>query len=134
MVWNQEFCVFRHIRCLNRAKSSDFKQYLKSELFGNWTVIECLKSILVWISDAYCEVYINYRTKGMVGVKGLHFTCVFKKDFVHVWRCILEEFVVRVEDDDQDLAIAQNAQLIGLLHQSKFALCKRNLGKYYLSF
>ena len=28
---------------------------LKSVLFGNLTVIECLKSILVWISGTYCN-------------------------------------------------------------------------------
>ena len=29
------------------------QQGLKSELFGNWTFIEYLKSILAWISDTY---------------------------------------------------------------------------------
>ena len=30
------------------------KKNLKTELFGNQTIKECLKSTLVWISDTFC--------------------------------------------------------------------------------
>ncbi len=34
---------------------------------------------------------------------------------------------MRVEDDNGDFAIAQNAQFVGLFHQAEFALRERNL-------
>ena len=40
--------------------SLDFRQCVKSELFGNQTVIECLKAILVWILDTHCRLnFVN---------------------------------------------------------------------------
>ena len=54
-------------------------------------------------------------------------TCIFEQNFVHVRARVLEQLVVRVEDDDGDLTVAEDGQLIGLLHQAKFALCKGNL-------
>ena len=56
-------------------------------------------------------------------------TCIFEQNFVHVWAGVLEQFVVRVEDDDGDLAVAEDGQLVRLLHQTKLALCKRHLRK-----
>ena len=41
-------------------------------------------------------------------------TGVLQQYFVHVSAGVLEELVVAVEDDDRDLAVAQNAQLVGL--------------------
>ena len=41
-VWNPNFCEFR------------FQTLSKNKLFGNQTVFECPKSILVCISDTYC--------------------------------------------------------------------------------
>ena len=36
---------------------------------------------------------------------------------------------MRVEDDDGDLAVAEDGELVGLLHQAKLALCKGHLDK-----
>ena len=56
-------------------------------------------------------------------------TCIFEQNFVHVGASVLEQFVVGVEDNDGDLAVAEDGQLVGLLHQTKLALCKRHLSK-----
>ena len=58
---------------------------------------------------------------------GLVVLCVFEQDLVHVGAGVLEQLVGAVEDDQGDLAVAQHAQLVGLLHQAKLSLCKRNL-------
>lgn len=47
---------------------------------------------------------------------GLIVLSVFKQNFVHVGAGVLEQFISAVEDDEGDLTVAQNAQLIGLLH------------------
>ncbi len=36
---------------------------------------------------------------------------------------------MRVEDDDEDLAVAQDAELVSLLHQPKLTLGERHLKK-----
>ena len=54
-------------------------------------------------------------------------TGVFEEDLVHVRGGVLEELVVRVEDDDGDLAVAQHAEFIGLLHKAELALGERHL-------
>ena len=54
-------------------------------------------------------------------------TCVLQEDFVHVGGGVLEELVVRVEDDDGDLAVAEHAQLVSLLHQAKLPLGEGDL-------
>ena len=54
LVWNPNFCVLRFQTPYvseNYTFGSDLRHSLKFELFGNQTVIKCLKSILVWISD-----------------------------------------------------------------------------------
>lgn len=58
---------------------------------------------------------------------GLIVLSVFKQNFVHVGAGVLEQFISAVEDDEGDLTVAQNTQLVGLLHKSKLPLCKRNL-------
>ena len=49
---------FRHILSKNLSGNQtfcfDFRKCPKSELFGSPTVIECLKYVLVKISDTYC--------------------------------------------------------------------------------
>lgn len=52
---------------------------------------------------------------------------VLKKNLVHVCACVLVQFVVRAEDDERYLAIAEHAQFIGLLHHTEFAFVERNL-------
>ena len=41
-------------------------------------------------------------------------TCVLEKDLVHVGGGVLEQLVVRVEDDHGNLAVAQHTQLVRL--------------------
>lgn len=53
--------------------------------------------------------------------------CVFQQHFVHVGAGILKQFVCVVEDDEGDLAVAQDAELVGLFHQAKLALGERHL-------
>ena len=52
---------------------------------------------------------------------------VFEQDFVHVGRGVLVQFVAAAEDDEGDLAVAQHRQLVGLLHDTEFALVERHL-------
>ena len=66
---------------------------------------------------------ISYRVKTV----RVLLTGVLEEDFVHVRGSILEQLVVRVEDDDRDLAVAQNAELVSLLHESEFSLGEGHL-------
>jgi len=52
---------------------------------------------------------------------------VFEQHFVHIRGRVLVQLVGRAEDDEGDLAVAQDAQLVGLLHHSELALVKRDL-------
>lgn len=52
---------------------------------------------------------------------------VLQQDLVHVSAGILEQLVGVVKDDESDLAVAQDAQLVGLLHQTKLPLGERHL-------
>lgn len=54
---------------------------------------------------------------------------VLEKHFVHVGAGILEQLVGAVEDDQCNLTVTQHAQLVSLLHQPKFPLCKCYLEK-----
>lgn len=54
-------------------------------------------------------------------------TCVLEENLVHVGAGVLEQLVVGVEDDDGDLAVAQHAQLVRLLHQSELSFGERHL-------
>ena len=54
---------------------------------------------------------------------------VFEQALVHVGAGVLEQLVGAVEDDEGDLAVAQHAQLIRLLHEAELALRERNLQK-----
>ena len=57
----------------------------------------------------------------------IFFTCILEENFVHVCGCILEELVMRIEDNDRDFTVAQNAQLVGFFHQTKLSLCESDL-------
>merc|ERR1719189_954344 len=46
---------------------------------------------------------------------------------VHVSAGVLEQLVVRVEDDDRDLTVAEDGQLVGFLHQTELALGESDL-------
>ena len=53
---------------------------------------------------------------------GLAVLRVLQKHPVHVCAGVLEEAVGAVEDDEGNLAVAEHAQLVGLLHQPKLSL------------
>ena len=46
---------------------------------------------------------------------------------VHVGAGVLEQLVGAAEHDQSDLAVAQHAQLVRLLHQAELALRERHL-------
>ena len=52
---------------------------------------------------------------------------VLEKYFVHVGTGVLEQFVGAAEHDERDLAVAEDAQFVCLLHESKLALGERHL-------
>lgn len=52
---------------------------------------------------------------------------VLEQHLVHVGAGVLEQLVGVVEDDEGNLAVAQHAQLIGLLHQPKLPLGEGHL-------
>lgn len=52
---------------------------------------------------------------------------VSEQDAVHVMRRVLDQLVVGVEDDEANLAVAQDTQFHRFLHQSEPALLKRHL-------
>ena len=62
-----------------------------------------------------------------VKLKKWNITCVLQKYFIHIRRSILEQFVMRIENDDGNFAIAQNAQFISLLHQPELSFGERHL-------
>ncbi len=55
---------------------------------------------------------------------------VLEEDAVHVGGGVLEEFVVRVEDDERDLAVAEHRELVGLLHEAELALREGHLRRH----
>lgn len=50
---------------------------------------------------------------------GLVVLCVLKQDLVHVSAGVLKQLVGVVKDDESDLAVAQDTQLVRLLHQTE---------------
>ena len=52
---------------------------------------------------------------------------VLEQDLVHVGAGVLEQLVGVVEDDERDLAVAEDAQLVRLLHQTELALGEGHL-------
>lgn len=69
-------------------------------------------------------------------------TSVFQENLVHVGARVLEQLVVGVEDDDGDLAVAEDAQLVSFLHQTELPLgechlaiplVRNSLNGYFLS-
>ena len=78
-------------------------------------------------SEIKCGVHLDDVGVGAALVR-LVVLCVFEQDLVHVGAGVLEQLVGVVEDDEGDLAVAQHAQLVRLLHQAKLALGERHLG------
>lgn len=58
---------------------------------------------------------------------------VLEQHLVHVGAGVLEQLVGVVEDDEGNLAVAQHAQLIGLLHQPKLPLGEGHLAVPFIS-
>lgn len=58
---------------------------------------------------------------------GLVVLRILEQDLVHVGAGVLKQLVRVVKDDESDLAVAQDTQLIGLLHQTKFPLGEGHL-------
>lgn len=54
---------------------------------------------------------------------------VLEQDLVHVSARVLEQLVSAIEDDESDLTVAQHAQLVRLLHQTKLALRESDLNQ-----
>lgn len=51
----------------------------------------------------------------------------FPTHLIHIRTGVLVELVVGTEDDESYLAVAQDAQLVRLLHYAEFALVERHL-------
>lgn len=111
----------------------------KYRLYINKTALDCefesklsnnntSADILTWRlpSDPESVTYLHNVRVGSALV-GFVVLCVFQEDFVHVGAGVLEQLVGAVEDDEGDFTVAQNAQLIGLLHQSKLPLHEGHL-------
>lgn len=47
---------------------------------------------------------------------------ILQQDAVHIGTSILKQLVIAVEYDNDNLALAQHAQLVGLFHEAKLAL------------
>jgi len=80
----------------------------------------------VWCAYLVQPVYLDDITVGST-LMGFIILSVSEQYTVHVGACILEQFVGSVEDDQRNLAVTQNTQFIGLLHQTKLTLRKRHL-------
>lgn len=52
---------------------------------------------------------------------------ILQKHFIHIRASVLEQFVSAVKHNKRYLTVAQNAQLVSLLHQPKFSLGESNL-------
>jgi hypothetical protein len=52
---------------------------------------------------------------------------VLEQNAVHVRTSILKQLIVAVEDDNDDLALAEHAQLVSFLHEAELALGERHL-------
>jgi len=58
---------------------------------------------------------------------------VLEQNAIHVGTRVLEELVAAAEHDESYLAVAQNAQLVRFLHQSKLALRERYLREHVMN-
>lgn len=75
---------------------------------------------------SFCQSYLQYVCVGAALVR-LTVLSVLEQHFVHVCAGVLEQTVGAVEDDESDLTVAQHAQLVGLLHQTKLTLGESDL-------
>ena len=69
----------------------------------------------------------HYEVGVGLGLARLLVPRVLEQDVVHIGAGVLVQLVVAVEDDDCYFAVAQDAQLVGLLHQAELALGERDL-------
>ena len=74
-------------------------------------------------------VYNTYLDDVFVGptLVRLVILCILEQHFVHVGAGILEQFITTVEYDQRYLAVAEYAEFVSFLHQTKFPLGKGDL-------
>jgi len=60
--------------------------------------------------------------------------CILEQYFIHIRACILKELVTTVENDESDLAVAEYAQLVSLLHQAELPFCERDLSVSFVIY
>ena len=66
--------------------------------------------------------------------KNFHHILTFSKVYlVHISAGILVQLVAAGEDDESDLAVAEDRQLVGLLHHPELSLVKRHLRLFNLA-
>jgi hypothetical protein len=63
----------------------------------------------------------------LFGGQAITYLGVFHQRLVNVSAAVLNKLIVGCEDDKSYFTIAQNAELIGFLHQAVFALQKGHL-------
>ena len=66
------------------------------------------------------------------GLVGFVVLGVLEEDLVHVSARVLVQLVARAEDYQGDLAVAEDGQLVRLLHDAEFSLVERHLRKQSL--
>ena len=87
-----------------------------------WSVWASGRTALVLLLvEGVDDVLVGQRLVGLV-VLG-----VLEQDLVHVCGRVLVKLVRRAEDDESDLAVAEDAELVGLLHDAKLALVEGHL-------
>ena len=69
--------------------------WLKTELFKNRTLIECLKSIIVWIPDTYCTL-INGTGRSEVVVHGLKYLQKMHAHKMEKIEALMKEFLKNI--------------------------------------
>ena len=82
------------------------------------------------IADGICRVWgRGYFDNVVVRLVFVRFAVfgVLQQDFVHVRARVLKKFARRIEDDQGDFAVAQDAQFVRFLHQAELAFRKRYL-------
>jgi len=78
-------------------------------------------STLLLLVQSVNDVFIRERLVGLVVL------CVLEENLVHISAGILVQLVAAGEDDESDLAVAEDRQLVGLLHHPELSLVKRHL-------
>lgn len=111
-------------------KETQFYVYIFSSTTTIKIVIFIKDLLKVFNSSKQClETNRNYLKNVSVRFGLVRFVVlrVLEQNAVHIGRGVLKEFVIAVEYDNHNLALAQHTQLVRFLHQTEFALCERHL-------